>query len=217
MVSFVVTIVASVIIGLVAGFVAERLMRLADDHLIEVAISVVAYGVPDRRPAPRVRIIATPGWLRPGQRGWVNRLSVRTVDSLDIVWGVHRVPADGADIPAGGPGDEPGAADGLAARDRGRVTSRSRSHALVVYGSSAAVRGSVRREGAAAGRVPARDVLGGAGGRGRGRPRAGAAARLPDRDLLTGAVFGVVLITLLVQGTTAGWVIRRAGVIDAEP
>ena len=27
---------------------------------------------------------------------------------------------------------------------------------------------------------------------------------LPDRDLLTGAVFGVVLITLLVQGTTAG-------------
>ncbi len=40
---------------------------------------------------------------------------------------------------------------------------------------------------------------------------------LPDRDLLTGAVFGVVLITLLVQGTTAGWVIRRAGVIDAEP
>ena len=44
-VSFVVTIVASAIIGLVAGFIAERLMRLADDHLIEVAISVVAaYG-----------------------------------------------------------------------------------------------------------------------------------------------------------------------------
>ena len=38
---------------------------------------------------------------------------------------------------------------------------------------------------------------------------------VPDRDLLTGAVFGVVLITLLVQGTTAGWVVRRAGVIEA--
>ena len=40
---------------------------------------------------------------------------------------------------------------------------------------------------------------------------------LPDRDLLTGAVFGVVLITLLLQGTTAGWVIRRAGVIGEPP
>ena len=40
---------------------------------------------------------------------------------------------------------------------------------------------------------------------------------LPDRDLLTGAVFGVVLITLLLQGTTAGWVIRRADVIDSPP
>ena len=40
---------------------------------------------------------------------------------------------------------------------------------------------------------------------------------LPDRDLLTGAVFGVVLITLLVQGTTAGWVVRRAGVITEDP
>ena len=37
---------------------------------------------------------------------------------------------------------------------------------------------------------------------------------VPDRDLLTGAVFGVVLMTLLVQGTTAGWVVRRAGVVD---
>ena len=44
-IAFVVTIVASAVIGAIAGSVAERLMRIADDHLIEVAISVVAaYG-----------------------------------------------------------------------------------------------------------------------------------------------------------------------------
>ncbi len=35
---------------------------------------------------------------------------------------------------------------------------------------------------------------------------------LPNRDLIAGAIFGIVLVTLLVQGTTAGWVVRRAGV-----
>jgi CPA1 family monovalent cation:H+ antiporter len=38
---------------------------------------------------------------------------------------------------------------------------------------------------------------------------------LPDRDLLTGAVYGVVLITLLIQGTTAGLVVRRSGITIA--
>ena len=36
---------------------------------------------------------------------------------------------------------------------------------------------------------------------------------VPERDLLTGAVYGIVLVTILLQGTTAGWVIRRAGAI----
>ena len=34
---------------------------------------------------------------------------------------------------------------------------------------------------------------------------------LPDRTLLQGVVFGIVLFTLLVQGTTAGWLMRRIG------
>ncbi len=34
---------------------------------------------------------------------------------------------------------------------------------------------------------------------------------LPDRELLQGVVFGIVLFTLLVQGTTAGWLMRRIG------
>lgn len=35
---------------------------------------------------------------------------------------------------------------------------------------------------------------------------------LPRRELLAGTTFGVVVLTLVIQGTTAGLVIRRAGV-----
>jgi CPA1 family monovalent cation:H+ antiporter len=36
-------------------------------------------------------------------------------------------------------------------------------------------------------------------------------ADFPERDLLQEITFGVVLFTLLVQGTTAEWVIERVG------
>jgi CPA1 family monovalent cation:H+ antiporter len=36
-------------------------------------------------------------------------------------------------------------------------------------------------------------------------------SEMPDRGLLQGIVFGIVLFTLLVQGTTAGWLLRRTG------
>ncbi len=42
-------------------------------------------------------------------------------------------------------------------------------------------------------------------------------ANLPERDLILGTVFGIVLLTVLLQGTTAGWVIRRAGVPADTP
>ena len=35
---------------------------------------------------------------------------------------------------------------------------------------------------------------------------------VPERDVLVGAVFGIVLVTILVQGTTAGLVVRWAGI-----
>ena len=84
-----VTIAASTVIGLVAGFIAERLMRIADDHLIEVAISVVAaygtYLIADRLHESGIIATVLVGLVL-GNAGGTNRLSVRTVDSLDIVW-----------------------------------------------------------------------------------------------------------------------------------
>jgi CPA1 family monovalent cation:H+ antiporter len=40
-------------------------------------------------------------------------------------------------------------------------------------------------------------------------------ADLPNRDLLQAITFGVVLFTLLVQGTTATWLVRRVGASTA--
>jgi Na+:H+ antiporter len=43
-------------------------------------------------------------------------------------------------------------------------------------------------------------------------------ADLPERDLLQGIVFGCVLVTLLLQGTTAQFLVRRLGLgTDADP
>lgn len=37
----------------------------------------------------------------------------------------------------------------------------------------------------------------------------------PDRELLVRITFGIVLVTLVVQGSTAGWLVRRSGVAAA--
>src|SRR5204862_4050684 len=35
-------------------------------------------------------------------------------------------------------------------------------------------------------------------------------ADLPNRELISGLTFGIVLFTLIVQGSTTGWVVRRS-------
>lgn len=40
---------------------------------------------------------------------------------------------------------------------------------------------------------------------------------VPNRLTLQGTIFGIVLFTVLVQGTTASWVMRRAGVETSRP
>ncbi len=88
-IAFVVTIVASAVIGAVAGWVAERLMRIADDHLIEVAISVVAaygtYLVADRLHESGIIATVMVGLVL-GNAGGARRLSERTREALDITW-----------------------------------------------------------------------------------------------------------------------------------
>jgi CPA1 family monovalent cation:H+ antiporter len=40
---------------------------------------------------------------------------------------------------------------------------------------------------------------------------------LPNRELLQGITFGIVLFTLLVQGTTVNAVVRRSGALATDP
>ncbi len=218
-VTFVVTIVASAVIGLVAGFVAERLMRLADDHLIEVAISVVfAYGtylIADRLHESGIIATVVVGLVL-GNAGGQRRLSVRTVESLDIVWEFIAFLLTALTFLLVGLAMSPGQLTAALPIILAGYLAITVARVLVVYGLIGG--GSRLDRGEAPLPVGFLHVMFWAGLRGAVAVALALALPLsvPDRDLLTGGVFGVVLITLLVQGTTAGWVIRRAGVID-EP
>jgi CPA1 family monovalent cation:H+ antiporter len=221
-ISFVVTIVASALIGAAAGWVAERLMRIADDHLIEVAISVVAaygtYLVTDRLHESGI-IAAVMVGLVLGNAGGERRLSERTREALDITWEFIAFALTALTFLLVGLVISPGLLSTALPVIGAGYLAITLARLLVVYvligGTSHALRNRVPRPLS----IGYLHVMFWAGLR--GAVAVALALALPetlaDRDLLTGAVFGVVLITLLVQGTTAGWVVRRAGVITEDP
>ncbi len=219
-VSFVVTIVASTVIGLVAGWVAERLMQLADDHLIEVSISVVAaygtYLLADRLHESGIIATVVVGLVL-GNAGGSERLSERTREALDITWEFVAFLLTALTFLLVGLVISPGLLSTALPVIAAGYLAITVARVLVVYvligGASRVIRGPRPLP------VGYLHVMFWAGLRGAVAVALALAlpASLPDRDLLTGAVFGVVLITLLVQGTTAGWVVRRAGVITEDP
>ena len=182
-IAFVVTIVASAVIGAAAGWVAERLMRIADDHLIEVAISVVAaygtYLVADRLHESGIIATVMVGLVL-GNAGGARRLSERTREALDITWEFVAFAADRADVPAGGPRHQPGPAlDRVAADRRGLPRDHARAPARRVRADRRCLAGHPRAATAAR-RLPARHVLGRPArcrGRGARARAAGIAAR----------------------------------------
>jgi CPA1 family monovalent cation:H+ antiporter len=210
---FVAIVVVSGIIGLVAGAAAVRLMALTTDRLVQATISVVAaYGT--YLVALRLGesgIIATVmagvviGWA--GDRGMLPR---RTMAALDAVWSfaAYMITALTFLLIGMTIGPElvlraaPLIAAGFLAITIARV--------LVVYGL---IGGTERAlPGPSILPVGHLHVMFWAGLRGAIATALVLAlpTDLPQRDLLTGAVYGIVLLTLVVQGTTAGWVIRRS-------
>ncbi|HEV7811135.1 MAG TPA: cation:proton antiporter [Candidatus Limnocylindrales bacterium] len=224
-VTFVISVVGSAVIGGLIGWLASRLVGRVDDHVTELTITIVlAYGT--------YLIAASMGWsgviatlAAASAFGWSagERLTERAREVIDDVWGLVAFLLTagvfllvGVSIPASSLASAAGPIlAGIAAILLAR--------AIVVYGllggaSRAVARLSIRRApSCATGDAPIPvawlHVLFWAGLRGAVSVALALSLPhgLPNRELLQGITFGVVLFTLLVQGSTAAWLVRRTG------
>ncbi len=216
-ISFVLTVVVSAAIGAVAGLAAERLMARADDHLIEVAISVVvAYGtylIADRIHESGIIATVVVGLVL-GNEGTGPSLSRRTREALDITWEFTAFLLTALTFLLMGLVISPQLLQEALPLIVTGFIAITLARALVVYvvigGGGRLLLGPIRMP------VGYLHVMFWAGLRGAVAVALALSlpTSLPDRGLLQGAVYGVVLITLLVQGTTAGLVVRRSGILD---
>jgi len=213
--SFVATILVSGAVGIVGGVVAGRLIALADDRAIEISLSiVVAYGaylIADAFSLSGIiaTVIAAIA-LRLQLKDEVDR---ETLEALDTIWEyvafaltavVFLVVGLTIRLPelldAMGP-----VVWGALAVIVGR--------ALIVYVLVGGI-SRIRRAAGAAPLIPVAwlHVVFWAGLRGAIAVAAALSLPLefPQRLLLQEITFGIVLLTLLVQGTTAGLVVRTA-------
>lgn len=211
--TFVATLVVSIAIGGIAGFVASRIVARVDDHLIETTISLlVAYGtyvIADVLHESGVIATVVAG-VTLGTYGRRIGMSARTQEALDTVWEfiafiltavvfllvgltITLESLVNAAVPI---------AWGIAAVLAGR--------ALVIYG---VLGGGVRLVRRNAGLRPGwLHVLFWSGLRGAVAVALALSlpADFPERPLLQSITFGIVLFTLIAQGGTIGWVVKRA-------
>jgi Na+:H+ antiporter len=220
-VTFVGTVAISVAIGLVTGFVATRVIALVDDHLIELTISVVlAYGsyiVADQFHLSGVIATVTAAIVL-GNIGPGRAMTETGSDAIDTVWEFFAYLLTavvfllvGLAIPPARLVDSIGPISwGIVGILVGR--------ALVVYLLLGGASRLALRPGLA---TPVATgwlhVLFWSGLRGAVAVAMALSlpADIPQRALLQEITFGVVLFTLLVQGTTVGWIVDRAITPDA--
>ena len=228
-VSFVVKVVGAAVLGAVAGRIAAALVRRVDDHLAELTISaVLAYGsYLVAETAGLSGVIAT--LVAAGTFGAFARdgLTTRAVEDIDVVWEFIAFLLTAGVFLLVGVSITPNALILAAGAIGWGIVAILIGRAIVVYGlvglgSTALDRiGTARRGLGGSARVapgqavprPWLHVLFWAGLRGAVSVALALSLPpdLPDRGLLQGVTFGIVLFTLIVQGSTAGWVVRRSG------
>ncbi|HYK96181.1 MAG TPA: cation:proton antiporter [Candidatus Dormibacteraeota bacterium] len=215
--SVLVTVVTSIGVGLAAGWLATRLMRLVDDHVIELTLSLAAaYGTYVLVDALRQSgIIATvAAGVVIGTYGRQVGLSKHALEALDVVWELVAfvltafafllvgLAISFGDLLAAAPSIVWGVVAILVGR------------AIVVYGLLGTA-ARLLRDRTQLTTVPMGwlHVMFWAGLR--GAVAVAMALSLPEsfpqRALLQEITYGVVLFTLFVQGTTAERVVGRVG------
>jgi CPA1 family monovalent cation:H+ antiporter len=217
-VRFAMALLASVVIGGVAGFLISRALRTTSDHLIELTLTVLAaygtYLVADLVQASGIIASVVAGIVL-GSYGRRRSISPRALDAIDVVWEFLAFILTGAAFLLIGIAIPLPALAAATVSIVWGVVAVLAGRAIVIY----ALLGGAARLERRIGLVPSLPlswlhVMNWTGLR--GAVAAALALSIPegtaDREMLQGIVFGVVLFTLLVQGTTAGRVLRWAGV-----
>lgn len=220
--AFVAVVVASAVIGLAVGLVASRVVARVDDHLIELTISLlVAYGtylVADRLGQSGIIATVVAG-VTLGTYGRRIGMSQRTVEALDTVWEFVAFLLTALVFLLVGLVITVGQLVGALQPIFWGVIAVLTGRALVVYGLVGPLGRALARFEHESWRRSWLHVLFWSGLRGAVAVALALSlpVSLPQRDLLQGITFGIVLFTLLVQGTTAEWVIARTAARDPQP
>ena len=217
------TIVVSTAIGLLVGYVVARAIATIDDHLIELTLSLAAaygtYLVADQLHQSGIIATVVAGVVI-GNHGRSIGMSARSQEALDTVWEFFAFLLTAlVFLLVGLAIDLPRLIDTLPSIIWGVVAILA-GRALVIYVLfGPASRLAARLCGGYQVPLAWLHVLFWAGLR--GAVAVAMALSLPvdfpERALLQQITFGIVLFTLLVQGTTAEWVIERVGAGRPKP